>query len=42
MWAGGYCREDTDAAIRAWQKKNGLEVDGAFGPACWQYYLGVE
>ena len=38
----GYCGEDTDAAIRAWQKKNGLEVDGAFGPACWQHYLKVD
>jgi hypothetical protein len=37
----GYCGKDTDNAIRAWQKKNGLTVDGAFGPACWQKVLGV-
>lgn len=37
----GYCGKDTDAAIRAWQKKKGLQVDGAFGPSCWKTYLGV-
>lgn len=37
----GYCGKDTDKAIRAWQNKNGLTVDGAFGPACWQKALGV-
>ena len=38
----GYCGKDTDAGIRAWQKKNGLAVDGAFGPACWKRLLGVK
>ena len=37
----GYCGKDTDVAIRNWQKKNALAVDGAFGPACWHKYLGV-
>ena len=37
----GRCGKDTDKAIRVWQKANGLSVDGAFGPACWQKALGV-
>ena len=37
----GYCGNDTDKAIRTWQKNNGLVVDGAFGPACWHKALGV-
>lgn len=37
----GKCGPNTDRAIRAWQKKNGLGVDGAFGPACWKHVLGV-
>lgn len=37
----GYCGKDTDAAIRAWQKKQGLAVDGAFGPACWKKLLAI-
>lgn len=35
----GYCGKDTDVAIRAWQKKNGLSVDGSFGPASWRKLL---
>ena len=31
----------TDAAIRAYQKKNGLTVDGIVGPATWKKLLGV-
>jgi hypothetical protein len=31
----------TDKAVRAYQKANGLEVDGSVGPATWRKLLGV-
>lgn len=39
--ADGQAGKKTDAAIRAWQKKNGLAVDGYFGPKCWDYACGA-
>jgi hypothetical protein len=33
---------ETDAAVRAFQKANGLEVDGIAGPKTWSALLGVE
>ena len=35
----GLCGKDTVAAIKVWQKKNALKVDGAFGPSCWEKLL---
>ena len=37
----GYCGKNTDVAIRNWQRTNGLEVDGAIGPASWKKMLKV-
>ena len=37
----GTCGAKTDKAIRAYQKANGLEVDGMFGPVCWQFACGA-
>ena len=39
--ADGQAGKKTDAAIRAYQKKNGLKVDGYFGPACWKFACGA-
>lgn len=38
----GLCGNQTDAAIRAYQKKNGLTVDGAVGLNTWKKILGVK
>ena len=32
----------TGAAIKAWQKKNGLSADGYFGPKCWEFSCGAK
>lgn len=40
--ADGYCGKETQAAIKAWQKKNGLTPDGAVGLATWRKILGVK
>ena len=37
----GYCGKDTSAAIKNWQKQNGLTPDGSFGPKSWKKLLGV-
>lgn len=37
----GYFGNDTHNAVVLWQKKNGLQQDGCFGPACWKKLLGV-
>ena len=39
--ADGKCGKDTDAAIRNWQKSNGLVADGAVGINSWKKILGV-
>lgn len=39
--ADGKCGPNTDKAIRAYQKANGLSVDGAVGKATWRRLLGV-
>lgn len=39
--ADGLCGKNTDAAIKAWQKKNGLTADGAVGINSWKKILGV-
>lgn len=33
--ADGLCGKDTETAIKSWQKKNGLVVDGQWGINCW-------
>ena len=33
--ADGLCGKNTVAAIKTWQKKNGLVVDGQWGINCW-------
>lgn len=33
---------DTDQAVRAYQKANGLTVDGSVGPATWTKLLGIK
>lgn len=40
--ADGLCGKDTQAAIKAWQKKNGLNADGQVGIASWRKILGVK
>ena len=37
----GECGKHTDAAIRNWQRANGLTVDGQFGLQCWKKALKV-
>ena len=37
----GLCGSETDACIKAYQKKNGLVVDGIVGIATWKKILGV-
>lgn len=37
----GCCGKDTDAAIRKWQRDNGLTADGSVGPDTWKKMLGV-
>lgn len=37
----GLCGKDTEAAIKAWQKKNGLSADGVVGINSWKKMLGV-
>lgn len=39
--ADGLCGKDTDAAIRKWQKSEGLKVDGAVGINGWKEMLRV-
>lgn len=39
--ADGLCGKNTDAAIRAYQKANGLSVDGCVGLNTWKKILGV-
>lgn len=39
--ADGLCGKNTDKAIRAWQKANGLTADGAVGYNSWKKMLGV-
>lgn len=39
--ADGLCGEQTDKAIAAWQRKNGLTADGAVGIKSWKKMLGV-
>lgn len=39
--ADGLCGNDTDKAIRAYQKKNGLQADGEVGINTWKKILGV-
>ena len=39
--ADGDFGSDTDAAVRAYQRKKGLDVDGIVGPATWGKLLGV-
>lgn len=38
----GKCGKDTDAAIRKYQQKHGLTVDGAVGLNTWKKILGVK
>ena len=39
--ADGSFGGNTDAAVRAYQKANGLTVDGSCGPATWGKLLGL-
>lgn len=39
--ADGQAGKKTQAAIIAWQKKNGLTADGYFGPKCWEFSCGA-
>lgn len=38
----GLCGSDTDAAIKRYQKKNGLTADGIVGTATWKKMLGIK
>lgn len=40
--ADGKCGKDTAAAIKTWQKANGLTADGCVGVNSWKKMLGVE
>ncbi len=37
----GLCGKDTQSAIKLWQKKNALAVDGKWGVNCWKKWIGV-
>ena len=39
--ADGLCGSNTDKYIREYQKKYGLEVDGAVGLNTWKQMLGI-
>lgn len=41
LMVDGICGSKTDAAIRAWQRLHGLEVDGSCGPLTWQSLLAA-
>lgn len=38
----GKCGAQTSAAIKEFQKKNGLDADGAVGPNTWKVLLGIK